>query len=275
MNECLDFRTKHHRTVYHNTIASLYVEAKDRFNLEPAKVQELLVFIIHRTREVGMNTANIPPTQADIPTWANARHICEIHGLLSLEHIREVAESFQNGNAGIQGRRLQDDTAFATMLRNSLSPGALQTLVAEAKDYTINGVESGMLLFKVILRESMVDASVDPSVVRTQLSQLKEKFQELGYDIRRINDFASNGVSQLAQCGQESTDIKTHLVNAYITHPDTRVVGLLHWSVPQAAAWVLHIGSHQPGAFLVLRETNPGASSCFGCGNLHSYGWLR
>ena len=54
----------------------------------------------------------------------------------------------------------------------------------------------------------------------------------------------------------------------------TRVLGLLHWSVPQAAAWVLHIGSHQPGAFLVLHETNLGASSCFGCGNLHSYGWL-
>ena len=86
--------------------------------------------------------------------------------------------------------------------------------MAEAEDYTINGVESGMLLFKVILRESMVDASVDPLVVRTQLSQLKSKFEELGYDVRRINDFASNGISQLAQCGRESTDIKTHLVNA-------------------------------------------------------------
>ena len=61
-------------------------------------------------------------------------------------------------------------------------------------------------------------------MVRTQLSELRAKFKELGYAIRKINDFASNSISELAQCGQVSTDIKTHLVNAYLSHPDERVV---------------------------------------------------
>jgi hypothetical protein len=171
-----------------------------------------------------METLDIPPTLVDIPNWTNAKHICETHGLLSLEHLTDVATSFQGATAGIQGRRLQDNTAFAAMLRNSLSQDALQMLVAKAEDYTINGVESSILLFKVILRESMVNASVDPSVVRTQLSQLKAKFKEVGYDIRKLNDAAFNGISQLAQCGQVSTDIKTHLVNAYLSQPDEMVV---------------------------------------------------
>jgi hypothetical protein len=170
-----------------------------------------------------MATLDIPPTQANIPAWTNGRCICETHGLLSLEHLTVVVTSFSGATAGVQARRLQDDSAFALMLRSSLTQEAQQILVAEAKDYTINDVESGILLFKVILRESMVDASVDPSVIRTQLSELSAKFEELGFDIRRLNDFASNDIGELTQCEQESTDIKTHLVNAYLSHPDERV----------------------------------------------------
>jgi hypothetical protein len=133
-----------------------------------------------------MNTLDIPPTQVDITAWTNVRHICETHGLLSLEYLTGVATSFQGATAGIQGRRLQDNSAFALMLRNSLTQEAQQILVAEAKDYTINGVESGILLFKVILRETMVNASVDPSVIRTLLSELRFKFEELNFDIRKI-----------------------------------------------------------------------------------------
>ena len=48
---------------------------------------------------------------------------------------------------------------------------------------------------------------------------------------------ASNGIGQLAQCGQESTDIKTHLVNAYITHPDEKGGGLCCVSGGQAEGW--------------------------------------
>jgi hypothetical protein len=166
---------------------------------------------------------DVPPTQADIAAWTNVRPICETHGLLSLEHLTEVATSYQGAPARVQGRRLQDNSAFALVPRNSLTQEAQQILVAEAKDYTINGVESGILLFEVILRESMVHASVNPSVVRTQVSELRVKFEDLSFDISKINDFASNGVSQLAQCGQVSTDIKTHLVNAYISHPNERV----------------------------------------------------
>ena len=224
MDDILDFSLKYHRGVYKSSIESLFVDSKDRFNLEPSKVQNLNNHIIHRTREVGMRTVEVPPTAADIPGWTNARHICETHGIHELEHLNAVVNTWQGHTVGILGRRAQDDTAFATMLRNSLSQEALQTLVAEAPDYTINGVVSGILLYKVILRESMVDASVDPQVIMTQLSQLKDRFAEVGYDIRKINDLASTGMSQLAQCGQESTDIKTHLVNTYITHPDERVV---------------------------------------------------
>jgi hypothetical protein len=222
-NKLLDFRIKHHRTVHDKTIASLFAEVKDRFNLEPSKVQPLLVSIKARSRAIGMATLDIPPTQVDIPGWTNARHICDTHGLLPLEHLTEVATSFQGATAEVQGMRLQDDIAFTLMLRNSLTQEAQQFLVAEAKDYTINNVESGILLFKVILRESMGDASVDPSVIRTQLSELRAKFKELGFDIRKLNDFAFNGISELAQSGQVSTDIKTHLVNANLSHPDERV----------------------------------------------------
>ena len=146
----------HHRTTHGNAIASLFAETKDRFNLEPSRVHPFLVAIKARSRAIGMATLDIPPTQANIAVWIDAMHICETHGLLSLEHLTEIATNFQGATAGVQGRRQQDDGEFALMLRNSLTQDAQQILVAEAKDYTINGVESGIRLFKVILRESMV-----------------------------------------------------------------------------------------------------------------------
>ena len=135
-----------------------------------------------------------------------------------------MVTSFNGATVGIQGRRAQDDTMFTLMLRASLTQEAHQILFAEVEDYTVNGAESGILLFKMILREYMVDASVDTSVIRTQLFEFRTKFEELNFDIRAINIFASNGINELAQCGQIFTDINTHLVNAYLTHPDERVI---------------------------------------------------
>ena len=66
-----------------------------------------------------MRTVEVPPTAADIPGWTNTRHICETHGILELEHLNAVVNTWQGHTVGILGRRAQDDTAFATMLRNS------------------------------------------------------------------------------------------------------------------------------------------------------------
>ena len=93
MDDILDFSLKYHRGVYKSSIESLFVDSKDRFNLEPTKVQNLNNHIIQRTREVGMRTVEIPPTAADIPNWTNARHICETHGILPLEHLEDVVNT--------------------------------------------------------------------------------------------------------------------------------------------------------------------------------------
>jgi hypothetical protein len=154
----LDCRSKHHHSVHEKATASFHAETKDRCNLEPSKVQALLTVVKARSAAIGTATLEIPATMADIAGRTNGRHICGFHGVLSLEHLTDVVTPF----SGKHSREAQDDNMFAHMLRASTTQEAQQILVPEAPDCMINGVESGILLFKAILRESKVDASVNP-----------------------------------------------------------------------------------------------------------------
>ena len=82
---------------------------------------------------------------------------------------------------------------MALCLERSLTEDAFLTIQADKEAFTVveSGSEEigGVLLLKAILTDSATDASVDPEVIRIELSNAHHKFVELDYNVKQFNDF--------------------------------------------------------------------------------------
>ena len=212
----LDFSIKHHRGIYEKAIKSLFADTKERFNLEPSKVQNFLQRILDRCIDCGIQVIKVPATTADLAAGTNTLHMCEHHGELSMEHLRAYVTTYR----GQPLRAAQDDAMLAEMLQESLTEKAFQSVTADRSVYIEQETKSGVLLLKAILQESVVDSSIDPSVVRKELTKASVKFVDLNYNVRDFNEWIKIKVNELEQCGQISSDLKTHIQSAYASSPD-------------------------------------------------------
>ena len=221
-----DFANKTHRALYYVATAKLYQDDKDRFDLTPAKVQNLLDRIYDRAQECNLTVVNkVPKNLAEVSkTNPATTNMCLQHGKLSEELLTEFAKTY----IGEESRQAQDDHMTAILLQKSLTEEAYQTIKAERSQYLVNGQECGLLLLKIVLRNSATDSSVDPDVIRTELANAFQKFQELDFNVRKLNDWVQQKVNQLTQQGTTTTDLRTHLFTAYECSPDevfTRYIG--------------------------------------------------
>ena len=56
-----------------------------------------------------------------------------------------------------------------------------------AADFTVNGMTSGLLLFKSLLINSKINAVNDPMLIRRQMTKLVDLIHSLNHDIRKFN----------------------------------------------------------------------------------------
>jgi hypothetical protein len=91
-------------------------------------------------------------------------------------------------------------------------------------DFTINGVISGLLLFKSLLIHSKVNAVNDPSLIKRNTTKALELMRSLNHDVRKFN-IAYRGLDQqLSVCGQVFADGKTFIEEAYLDHPNEHII---------------------------------------------------
>jgi hypothetical protein len=65
-----------------------------------------------------------------------------------------------------------------------------------------------------------VDSSVDPDIIRNEIANAPARFEELDYDVRKLNYWAKLQVNLLHQKGKTTTDLKAHLYRAYKSSND-------------------------------------------------------
>ena len=148
------------------------------------------------------------------------RNLCECHAQFSLADMRAKALTYM----GTPTRLAQDDSSFAQMVWNSISDNAVTAMSLRAADFTVNGMTSGLLLFKSLLINSRVDATHDPMLIRRQMTELVDLIRSLGHDIRKFNLQVRSYQSQLAACGQTFPDVTTFIYEAYLDHPSEQLV---------------------------------------------------
>ena len=107
---------------------------------------------------------------------------------------------------------------------NSLTQAGKDKVWLWSDQFILNGRESGILLLKIIIRESHLDTNATTNSIRTQLSNLDEYISTIGCDIIKFNEHVKRLLEQLKARGGETHDLLTNLFKAYISVKDARFV---------------------------------------------------
>ena len=107
---------------------------------------------------------------------------------------------------------------------NSLTQAGKYKVRLWSDQFILNGQESGILLLKIIIRESHLDTNATTNSIRTQLSNLDEYITTIGCYIIKSNEHVKRLLEQLNARGGETQDLLTNLFKAYASVKDARFV---------------------------------------------------
>ena len=91
---------------------------------------------------------------------------------------------------------------------NSLTQDGKDKVRLMSDQFILNGRESGILLLKIIIRESHLDTNATTNSIRTQLSNLDEYITTIGCDIIKFNEHVKCLLKQLKARGGETHDLQ-------------------------------------------------------------------
>ena len=138
------------------------------------------------------------------------------YGELTSEHLRAWEITYLHGIS----RAAQDTTHLHLCLMNSLTQAGKDKVRLWSDQFILIGRESGILLLKIIIRESHLDTNATTNSIRTQLSNLNEYITTIGCDIINFNEHVKRFLEQLKAHGRETHDLLTNLFKAYISVKD-------------------------------------------------------
>lgn len=138
-------------------------------------------------------------------------HLIDEYGRVSIERVRADASSY----IGTICRQDQDAYMLFECLQASLSPEAKKKCGLFKKEFTVNGIPSGPLLLKVIIRESHVDTKATVRLIRESMSAMDTLMEECHSNIATFNNHVRRQIASLAARGESSSDIIPNLFKGY------------------------------------------------------------
>ena len=106
------------------------------------------------------------------------------------------------------------------LLVNSLSIQGLQRVQVWKDQYSINGLDSGGCLFKIIVRESYLDSNATVTTLKTNLANLDNYIRDNGSDLVAFNAYVQSQLDGLSARGERTSDLLVYLFKAYKVIPD-------------------------------------------------------
>ena len=116
---------------------------------------------------------------------------------------------------------------------NSLTQAGKDEVCLWSDQFILIGREPGILLLKVIIRESHLDTNATMNSIRTQLSNLDEYIATIGCDIIKFNEHVKHLLEQLNARGRETQDLLTNLFKAYMSVKDVCFVDYVNEKLSQ------------------------------------------
>jgi hypothetical protein len=156
----------------------------------------------------------IPVDPAD--PMSDTNNLIENYGRITIESIR----AFETSYIAMQVRPAQDTYMLYKCLMKSISKEGKSKITIWKAQYHVNGMPSGNLLLKVIIRESHLDTNATISTIRTNLSNLDVYMLKIGGDITKFNTYVKELIESLTARGEVTTDLLINLFKGYLAVED-------------------------------------------------------
>jgi hypothetical protein len=105
----------------------------------------------------------------NIPDSNGTRHSVILeYGLLSAQNIQDHTSTYHT----LQTRQAQNDVQTGQCLLNSMTEAGKLKITKESNAYYVNGILSGTLLLKLILKKASIDSRATSANLREQLTTL-------------------------------------------------------------------------------------------------------
>jgi len=218
----IDYTTSAGRKLYSAATAKL---EEDLFDCCADDLYSFLKALKDRAREFGWDDYGIGimsiPDDLNNPTVF--RSIIDQHGEITLEHLAE----FELTYVGAQNRAAQDSAQLYRCLMASISKEGKRKILVWEDQYNINGLGSGNLLLKIIVRESHLDTNAMSSSIRTKLTDLDRYLPTIGHDIVKFNTYVKLLVDGLRSRGETTQDLLVNLFKGYMACSDREFVAYI------------------------------------------------
>ena len=212
----IDLTTREGVKLDQNATRSFYTDPADYFNCEAPGLHGFLKEVEGRASRFGWRNAIIEIPNDIAKPLGGTRNVLTHCGELLLHHLCAWETTYIHGIS-----RVAQDTAHLHLcLMNSLTQVGKDKVHLWSDQFILNGQESGILLLKVIIRESHLDTNATTNSIRTQLSNLDEYITTIRCDIIKFNEHIKRLLEQLNAHGGETQDLLTNLSKAYISVKD-------------------------------------------------------
>jgi hypothetical protein len=109
-------------------------------------------------------------------------------------------------------------------LKASLTDAGWLKIMSEADKYTVEGKESGTLLFKLLMQTAVVDTVATAEFYRANLSSLDTYIATVDSNIEIFNQYVKTQLAGLKARGETTNDLLTNLFKAYLNVSDEAFV---------------------------------------------------
>ena len=220
----IDLTTQEEIKLYQNATRSFYSDPADCINCEAPGLHGFLKEVEGRASRFGWCDAILDIPNDITNLLGGTKNLLTHYGELALEHLRTWEITYLHGIS----QAAQDMAHLHLCLMNSLTQAGKDKVRLWSDQFILNGRESGILLLKIIIRESHLYTNATTNLIRTQQSNLDEYITTIGCEIIKFNEHVKCLLEQLKARGGETHDLLTNLFKAYISVKDTRFVDYLN-----------------------------------------------
>jgi hypothetical protein len=220
-NAVIDYTTTSGQKVWDKATAKL---AEEQFDCDSEGLRDFLELVRARAEVQGWNNSVLAIPVDIANQLGDAQDFLDHYGEIGLDHCRAHALTYYNQ----QNRAAQDSMQLYTCVMNSMSRIGRNKVTGFRDQYSINGTPCGILLLKVIVRESYIDTNATTSYIRGQLSSLDEYLPQVDYDIGKMNLHVQSLIEALNARGKTTTDLLTNLFKGYKSAKDENFVNYIN-----------------------------------------------
>jgi hypothetical protein len=192
-----------------------------KYDLKTENLPVFLGLVNDTGMKVGWHaTLEVPTDLADAHNPDKLVNICTHFGAISIEQCIAWEKTYLK-----QPLRAAQDTAnLYQCLIATLTADALKIIMQYESEYTVEGKKSGLVLLKVIIRESHIDTGFTERDIRHQLSVLDQYMVSVNSDVKAFNLHVNALQIQLAARKASTEDLLANLLKGYKAAKDTKFI---------------------------------------------------